>query len=364
MDQSLFELLSAINRHGFRAFFVGGVVRDYLIFHTVSNDIDIATSAPADLICRIFADYKPRKLRYDTVKFKYHKYNVDIAHFRTEYKLGDEMVVKLTKKIEEDSDRRDFTVNNLYMDKDGKIHTFNPCSKIDIDLKIIRFQRRIDISLSEDPSRLLRYIYFIIKYNLKPVISEIIYIKRYGGNYLKLIDAPTMNKYIFKIFSNCNINAFIQFMRNNNLYDHLFNNPVDIPNITKECFFACSEYKHEKTLNKRLLRKIQCLRSIIANGEITPEIILHYGINLCYDAAKIMRISRKSVRDTFDSMVIKKNSELNISLEDIMNVTKKDKEYCTDIFNKLVNLVLYKKLKNDYNILIDYVKGGFTNDLK
>jgi len=364
MDQSLFELLSAINRRGFRAFFVGGVVRDYLMFNTISNDIDIATSAPSDLICEIFAKYKPKKLKYDTVKFKYHKYNVDVAHFRNEYTDGNEVIIELTKEIKKDADRRDFTVNNVYMDKDGKIYVFNLLSKLDIKLKVIRFQRRIDYSLSEDPSRLLRYIYFTIKYNLEPVPSEIIYIKRYGSKHLKLIDVPTINKYLFKILSDCNIDVFIQFMRDNNMYNVLFNSPIDVPNITKEGFFACSKYRYEKTLSKPLLKKVKRLRSIIASGEIRPEMIFHYGVNLCYDAAKIMGISKKSVREIFDSMVIKKRKELNISLEDIMNITKKDKEYCTGVFNSLINLVLYKKLKNDYNILIDYVKGGFINDIK
>ena len=49
------KLLKEITSHGFKAYIVGGFVRDYII-GIRSNDIDIATSATPKDIKNIFAD--------------------------------------------------------------------------------------------------------------------------------------------------------------------------------------------------------------------------------------------------------------------------------------------------------------------
>ena len=66
----------------------------------------------------------------------------------------------------DDYQRRDFTVNAMYMDKDLKIYDF--CGgQQDLKNRILRMVGNPDQRLKEDPLRILRAIRFHLMYNLK-----------------------------------------------------------------------------------------------------------------------------------------------------------------------------------------------------
>ena len=103
MKKDILDLLFDINQHGYEAYLVGGFVRDYILGNGQNNDIDIATNAPTSFLLELFKDYKPKCFKYETIKFKYNEYNIDIAHFRKEEFHDDSLSVLLVDNLFDDS---------------------------------------------------------------------------------------------------------------------------------------------------------------------------------------------------------------------------------------------------------------------
>lgn len=147
------KLLKEIDSLGYRAYIVGGFPRDkYLGIN--NNDIDICTNMKIDDAKRYF-DIT------DVTKFGTYKIdNFEITVFRSDI-YNDSRYPKIiyVETLKEDLKRRDFIINTLCIDKNGKyIDLFN--AKRDLDLKVIRTVKDSDLSFKEDPLRIIRALRF------------------------------------------------------------------------------------------------------------------------------------------------------------------------------------------------------------
>lgn len=128
------ELLEKLSRAGYRSVIVGGTVRDALLgeyedsyaFDPETTDIDIATAASPEEIKKEFPDYDFLEVGESfgvliIVAPDGNQY--EVAQFRTEsdYDGRRPGEVQPTDSLEEDVKRRDFTVNGLALDLDGKV---------------------------------------------------------------------------------------------------------------------------------------------------------------------------------------------------------------------------------------------------
>tara|TARA_Y100001958_G_C21221763_1_gene547125 strand:- start:878 stop:2146 length:1269 start_codon:yes stop_codon:yes gene_type:complete len=169
------ELRSAFNilHDGFPpeatvARFVGGCVRKHLSNEEI-DDIDIATILSTDEIKEKFKNTNFKVidtgLRHGTVTLLSEKIKFEITTLRKDVQTdGRHAQVEYIDDWHLDSERRDFTINSIYLDINGKI--FDPQAGV-IDLKnnIVKFigdpQKRIE----EDYLRIIRFIRFKIMYN-------------------------------------------------------------------------------------------------------------------------------------------------------------------------------------------------------
>ena len=93
MNDKIKEILEMITNNGFKAYVVGGYVRDYLR-KIKTNDIDICTNARVKDLMEIFKDYKVTPLEYGNIlletKEKAKKLNADVIcvnmHWGEEYR--------------------------------------------------------------------------------------------------------------------------------------------------------------------------------------------------------------------------------------------------------------------------------------
>ncbi|RLD12525.1 MAG: polynucleotide adenylyltransferase [Chlamydiae bacterium] len=160
---------------GFSSYYVGGCVRD-LLRGKISSDIDIATNACLNEIKRIF----PKAAIIGEAFSVALVHRIEVATFRQDGPYSDFRhpdFVKIVPTIEEDLSRRDFTINAIAMDIEGKL--VDPYSgKTDLENKIVRFVGEPDKRLSEDPIRALRACRFAaliggkIEENSKEVILQ------------------------------------------------------------------------------------------------------------------------------------------------------------------------------------------------
>ena len=88
MFENAIEVLKLIEKKGFKAYIVGGYVRDIYLSNT-STDIDICTSAkPKDLV-KIFKKKVIIDEKYGSVKLEYKNSCFDITTFRKDIKYKD-----------------------------------------------------------------------------------------------------------------------------------------------------------------------------------------------------------------------------------------------------------------------------------
>ena len=139
---------------------VGGCVRDYLR-HKRFKDRDMATLLTPDEVIMCLkknnVEYLDIGRAFGTVVAKVHGTPFEITTLRKDIETdGRHAVVGFTKSWATDARRRDFTINALYADKNGKIYDY--VGGVD-DLKkgCVRFVGPAKKRMQEDYLRLLRY---------------------------------------------------------------------------------------------------------------------------------------------------------------------------------------------------------------
>lgn len=164
-------ILNLLQKSGYEAKFVGGFVRDFLsgLDPSCIHDIDIATNATAEQVMNVLCNSGLKCIRVGkkyqtvTVATKYHIF--EITTLRTDINCdGRHCNVKFCNSFQEDSNRRDFTINALYMDLDGKICDYHGGLK-DLQEKRVKFIGDPAERIQEDYLRIFRYFRFLSKFS-------------------------------------------------------------------------------------------------------------------------------------------------------------------------------------------------------
>ena len=193
------------------AMFVGGSVRRYLSNEDI-DDIDIATSLTTDQIKEKFKDTKFKiidsGLKHGTVTLVSKKLKIELTTLRKDVKTdGRHAEIEYTNDWLEDSKRRDFTINAIYLDITGKI--FDPQSGV-VDLKnhIIKFIGEPQKRIEEDYLRIIRYLRFCVHYNIKHSDPKIINAIKLNLNGIKNLSKERVLGELYKIFRYVSILIF------------------------------------------------------------------------------------------------------------------------------------------------------------
>lgn len=155
---TLFLELAALYRaHGFSLYMIGGTSRDFLL-GIDPLDFDFVTDATPEEEKAFLPEANYHFAKFGSIKVKYQGTSVDITTLRKEQGYGDHRhpdEVTFITDIREDSYRRDFTVNALYIDAEGNVHDFHGGME-DLSSKLIRFIGDPHERIKEDPLRILR----------------------------------------------------------------------------------------------------------------------------------------------------------------------------------------------------------------
>lgn len=184
MDFEKFLLLTEhVEKSHEQIYLVGGYVRDYLL-NKESSDCDLTTTASPALLCQIFPDCNKEFIKYGFVRINFLNEALDIASLREEEYIHRRKPAKITfiKDLKLDSNRRDFTINSLYMDKNKNIYDYH-FGIDDLKNRIVRIigsYNRYD----EDPLRLIRGIRFTYQLGFSFLPEE----KKYVQDHLYLLN--------------------------------------------------------------------------------------------------------------------------------------------------------------------------------
>lgn len=139
------QIITTLNKNGFKAFIVGGSVRDFLLGRK-ALDCDILTDASIDQITTIF---KSEKVKIVGKSFKICLVNkIEVCPARSKSRTGN--------FPEKDLEMRDFTINSIAYDPGRKTIIDLFCGKKDLEKRVVRFTKDPHKRIEEDPLRIIR----------------------------------------------------------------------------------------------------------------------------------------------------------------------------------------------------------------
>ena len=183
LSPNALKVLYRLKDSGYDAYLVGGCIRDILL-GMQPKDFDVVTNATPEQVKRCFNNCRIIGRRFRLAHIMFGREIIEVATFRGHHEAEEQSDAKTSKQsnegqllrdnvfgsIEEDAERRDFTVNALYYNiADYSILDFAN-GMDDIRAGVINLIGDPETRYREDPVRMLRAVRFSTKLRMK--ISE------------------------------------------------------------------------------------------------------------------------------------------------------------------------------------------------
>ena len=164
------EVVQRLREQGHRALWAGGCVRD-LLLGLPSNDYDVATDARPEAVIRLFRRTVPVGVSFGVVKVLGPRGGgeVEVATFRSDgaYLDGRHPESVVFGGPEEDANRRDFTINGMFLDPiSGEVLDYVG-GRRDLEAGLLRAIGTPADRFDEDKLRLVRAVRFAARFGLR-----------------------------------------------------------------------------------------------------------------------------------------------------------------------------------------------------
>ena len=351
MEKNIKKILETLENEGYQAYLVGGYVRDYLLGVT-SFDVDIATDALPKDIHRIFNSIKNN---YGSVNIKVDKLNVDITTFRKDLNYVNRRPSKVVyiNNLKEDLERRDFTINAICMNKNGKIiDLLNGCK--DLDSRTIKMIGSIDVKLKEDPLRIMRAIRFacILDFKIEDELYE--KIKEYSYLVGDLSKERIKNE-LDKILISKNYKYGLELMKDTKISEVLEINYDDINYVDD----LLGMWAQVKVLNIPFTNvqkgNIIKITEVLDFGKIDNEILYKYGLYISRVAGKILNIKTTKISKMYNKLPIKSREDIDITSKEISSIVGVG-EVIGETYKIIEKEILNYRLKNKKSEILKYLE--------
>ncbi|MGK9065565.1 polynucleotide adenylyltransferase PcnB [Stutzerimonas chloritidismutans] len=171
------SVVERLQQAGYQAYVVGGCVRD-LMLDLEPKDYDVATSATPEQVRAEFRNARVIGRRFKLVHVHFGREIIEVATFRANHPESDEdedshlsarnesgriLRDNVYGTLEDDAQRRDFTINALYYDPSTERVLDHTHGVHDIRNRLIRLIGDPEQRYQEDPVRMLRAVRFAAK---------------------------------------------------------------------------------------------------------------------------------------------------------------------------------------------------------
>jgi len=202
---------------------VGGAVRDALLDRKLI-DIDFATSYnPTELIalCKEKkVKYIETGLKHGTITIIIESFSYEVTSLRKDIQTnGRHAIVSYGRNWQEDSLRRDFTINALYLGFSGKLYDFHD-GLTDLQNKKLCFIGDPRQRIKEDFLRILRLLRFFAQLNDFHFDNKLLEICQSLRRGIKNLSAARIRAEFFKILRGTNYYQALKYLVRYNLCDY------------------------------------------------------------------------------------------------------------------------------------------------
>lgn len=211
LQNDIFEIISkSATKLNLDCYVIGGFVRDYLLQRGDAKDIDIVAIGSGIELAQKVAENLPTKPKvqvfktYGTAMLRYKDIEVEFVGARKEsYSENSRNPVVENGTLEDDQNRRDFTMNALALNLSETyfgdlLDPFNGIN--DLNNGIIRTPLNPNITYSDDPLRMMRAIRFATQLNFKIEIKSLDAISK-NANRIKIISNERIVVELHKILA-------------------------------------------------------------------------------------------------------------------------------------------------------------------
>ena len=362
------KLLNQLTDSSYKAYIVGGFVRDYLL-GIESSDIDITTNATPKEIKEIFEDSCLPNEEYGSVTVIKQGIQFEITTFRKEIQYENNrkpVEIKYIDDLEDDLIRRDFTINTLCMDEKGQILDYLDGKK-DIKKRIVRTVGQAKDKFEEDSLRILRAVRFatILDFSLDKEVVEAIRETKYLVHNLSYYRKKSE---LEKIFTSPNYKKGIKLLLELGLDKELeltnLNRVLDSNTSSLIGIWSMLDVVDKYPFNKNEMELIKKINKVLNNNCLDPYILYHYGLYVNSVAAEIEKIDMKKITETYALLPIKSRKDIQISSDDIMALLDKTPgEYLKNIYADIEQEILYGRLDNNKNSILAYIDKNYKEEV-
>lgn len=349
------KVLNIIDNKGYQAYIVGGAVRDYLL-NIDFDDIDICTNMPSNELAELFTLKKNNGHEYLSFTAVVDKYKFEITHFRKDVIYLDHRHPEVVEveNIDEDLERRDFTINALALDNRMTIiDKFG--GRSDLRHKIIKMIGNPDVRFNEDALRMLRALYFSSKLGFEieeETLNSIIRNK-------KLLEYLSFER-IFDHFKRILYGRFengINYINKYDLFEYLPKFKKLLACVDSKCLkkdlevYYYLKYDELFSNNNKIKKDATILKQLI-NCSYDKYIIFN-NIDIIHEYKNLL--TRLGFYSEFKKIIngfkIKDDSELKVSKKEISKMF--DGKKISLAIEYITRLILDNEIENDRALILN-----------
>lgn len=237
------KVIKRLKQAGYEAYLVGGGVRDLLLGKS-PKDFDVSTNATPEQVRRLFNNARIIGRRFKIVHIMYNTDIIEVTTFRggSQQKLevdyaisreGKKFEVQANpegmllrdnsygKKLEDDAQRRDFTINAIYLDiQTGNLIDFHG-GLYDLTQGVIDIIGDPETRYREDPVRILRAARFSAKLGFK-ISKRTLDMIEPCASYLRQVSRARMYDEVNKLFLTGHAQATFNVLISLGIFNQLF----------------------------------------------------------------------------------------------------------------------------------------------
>ncbi len=355
MKEELKSLLSKIEEAGFEAYLVGGYPRDFLLGRK-TDDYDICTNASLDFLKQLPLSIQEENL--NSLKVIYQGIPCEITTYRQElsYYGIRTPVIEKASSLEEDIQRRDFTINTLCMNQKGEIIDLLH-GKEDLENRILKSVGNPQEKLREDPLRILRAIRFASTYQLQieDTLSKAILEEKARVQELSFY---RKKEELEKLWKDKNALTGISLLHSYGFDDFLECHLEVKKWVAKKEFLWAQIHPSQKyPFSRQERREIDLIKEILSKEKLTSIDYYSYDKELLKMSATFFSMTAKEVEKKIQELPIHSRKEIALSSQEIISLTGK---HPSIVYPILEEGILLRQVENQKEHLLSYLTKYFS----